>query len=91
MDTLDEHAVRTLLHEAARTPEPPSAVDVDAARRRGGRRRLQSVGQEIVQFARVDARGRRQLLERFRRIDAVGATPRDEGRGQRDKSTKTHS
>jgi hypothetical protein len=37
MDTLDEHAVRTLLHEAARTPEPPSAVDVDAARRRGGR------------------------------------------------------
>ena len=38
MDTLDEHAVRTLLHEAARTPEPPSAVDVDAARRRGGRR-----------------------------------------------------
>jgi hypothetical protein len=38
MDTLDEHAVRTLLHEAARTPEPPSAVDVDAARRRGSRR-----------------------------------------------------
>jgi hypothetical protein len=38
MDTLDEHAARTLLHEAARTPEPPSAVDVDAARRRGGRR-----------------------------------------------------
>jgi hypothetical protein len=38
MDTLDEHAVRTLLHEAARTPGPPSAVDVDAARRRGGRR-----------------------------------------------------
>ena len=37
MDTLDEHSVRTLLHEAARTPEPPSAVDVDAARRRGGR------------------------------------------------------
>jgi hypothetical protein len=37
MDTLDEHAVRTLLHEAARTPEPPSAVDVDAARRRGSR------------------------------------------------------
>jgi len=37
MDTLDEHAVRTLLHEAARTPEPPSAVDVQAARRRGGR------------------------------------------------------
>ena len=24
MDTLDEHAVRTLLHEAARTPEPAS-------------------------------------------------------------------
>jgi len=38
MDTLDEHAVRTLLHQAARTPEPPSAVDVDAARRRGSRR-----------------------------------------------------
>ena len=38
MDTLDEHAVRTLLREAARTPEPPSAVDVDAARRRGSRR-----------------------------------------------------
>ncbi|MGH3268166.1 MAG: hypothetical protein ACRDN1_03715, partial [Trebonia sp.] len=38
MDTLDEHAVRTLLREAARTPEPPSRVDVDAARRRGGRR-----------------------------------------------------
>jgi hypothetical protein len=38
MDTLDEHAVRTLLHEAARSPEPPSAVDVDAARRRGSRR-----------------------------------------------------
>jgi len=38
MDTLDEHAVRTLLHEAARTPAPPSAVDVDAARRRGSRR-----------------------------------------------------
>jgi hypothetical protein len=38
MDTLDEHAIRTLLHEAARTPEPPSAVDVDAARRRGSRR-----------------------------------------------------
>lgn len=37
METLDEHAVRTLLHEAARTPEPPSAVDVDAARRRGSR------------------------------------------------------
>ncbi len=38
METLDEHAVRTLLHEAASTPEPPSAVDVDAARRRGSRR-----------------------------------------------------
>ena len=38
MDTLDEHAVRTLLHEAAGAPEPPSAVDVDAARRRGSRR-----------------------------------------------------
>jgi hypothetical protein len=38
MDTLDEHAVRTLLHEAARAPAPPSAVDVDAARRRGSRR-----------------------------------------------------
>jgi hypothetical protein len=38
MDTLDEHAVRTLLQQAARTPEPPSAVDVDAARRRGSRR-----------------------------------------------------
>jgi len=38
MDTMDERAVRTLLHEAARTPEPPSAVDVDAARRRGSRR-----------------------------------------------------
>jgi hypothetical protein len=37
METLDEHAVRTLLHEAARAPEPPSAVDVDAARRRGSR------------------------------------------------------
>jgi hypothetical protein len=37
MDTLDEHAVRTLLHEAARTPEPPSAVDVDEARRHGSR------------------------------------------------------
>jgi hypothetical protein len=37
METLDEHAVRTLLHEAARTSEPPSAVDVDAARRRGSR------------------------------------------------------
>jgi hypothetical protein len=37
MDTLDEHAVRTLLHEAARTPEPPSAVDVHEARRRGSR------------------------------------------------------
>jgi hypothetical protein len=37
MDTLDEQAVRTLLHEAARIPEPPSAVDVAAARRRGGR------------------------------------------------------
>ena len=35
MDTMDERAIRTLLHEAARTPEPPSAVDVDAARRRG--------------------------------------------------------
>jgi hypothetical protein len=40
METLDEHAVRTLLHEAARTPEPPSAVDVDAARRRGSRQLL---------------------------------------------------
>ena len=38
METLDEHAVRTLLHEAARTPEPPTAVDVEAARRRGSRR-----------------------------------------------------
>ena len=38
METMDEHAVRTLLHEAARTPEPPSAVDVAAARRRGSRR-----------------------------------------------------
>jgi hypothetical protein len=38
MDTMDERAVRTLLHEAVRTPEPPSAVDVDAARRRGSRR-----------------------------------------------------
>ena len=38
MEPLDEHAVRTLLHEAARAPEPPSAVDVDAARRRGSRR-----------------------------------------------------
>jgi hypothetical protein len=38
MDTMDERAVRTLLHEAARSPEPPSAVDVDAARRRGRRR-----------------------------------------------------
>ena len=38
MDTLDEHAVRTLLHEAASAPEPPSAVDVDAARHRGARR-----------------------------------------------------
>ena len=38
METLDEHAVRTLLHEAARAPEPPSAVNVDAARRRGSRR-----------------------------------------------------
>lgn len=38
METLDEHVLRTLLHEAARTPEPPSAVDVDAARRRGSRR-----------------------------------------------------
>ena len=37
MDTLDEHTARTLLHEAARTPEPSSAVDVDAARRRGSR------------------------------------------------------
>ena len=37
METLDEHTVRTLLHDAARTPEPPSAVDVDAARRRGSR------------------------------------------------------
>jgi hypothetical protein len=37
METLDEHALRTLLHEAARTPGPPSAVDVDAARRRGSR------------------------------------------------------
>lgn len=37
MDTQDEHAVRTLLHAAARTPEPPSAVDVAAARRRGSR------------------------------------------------------
>jgi hypothetical protein len=37
METLDEHAVRTLLHEAARTPGPPSAVDVEAARRRGSR------------------------------------------------------
>lgn len=37
METLDEHAVRTLLHEAARAPEAPSAVDVDAARRRGSR------------------------------------------------------
>jgi hypothetical protein len=37
METLDEHTVRTLLHEAARTTEPPSAVNVDAARRRGSR------------------------------------------------------
>ena len=37
METLDEHAVRTLLHEAAGAPEPPSAVDVEAARRRGSR------------------------------------------------------
>jgi hypothetical protein len=35
---MDERAVRTLLHEAARSPEPPSAVDVDAARRLGRRR-----------------------------------------------------
>ena len=40
MDTLDEHAVRALLHEAARAPEPPSAIDVGAARRRGSRRLL---------------------------------------------------
>jgi hypothetical protein len=35
---MDEHTARTLLHEAARAPEPPSAVDVDAARRHGSRR-----------------------------------------------------
>lgn len=35
---MDEHAVRTLLRTLADTPEPPSAVDVAAARRRGRRR-----------------------------------------------------
>jgi hypothetical protein len=37
METLDEDAIRALLHEAARTAEPLSAVDVDAARHRGRR------------------------------------------------------
>jgi hypothetical protein len=38
MDANDEGTVRTLLRAIADTAEPPSAVDVAAARRRGGRR-----------------------------------------------------
>jgi len=38
MDTRDEHTVRTLLRAIASTPEPPAAVDLTAARRRGSRR-----------------------------------------------------
>jgi hypothetical protein len=38
MDAKDERAVRTLLRSIADTPEPPSAVDVAAARRHASRR-----------------------------------------------------
>jgi hypothetical protein len=40
MDAKDEGAVRTALRDIADTPEPPSTVDVAAARRHGSRRLL---------------------------------------------------